>query len=347
MATFWDSLSPDQKRVFRSLAYRRIFAAGARLMEEGEQADHVAVILSGLTEIRVQEDGMERVVARRGPGELVGERAALHVSVRSATVVAIQSVEALVMPTERFVAFVSDHPGVLALMEHQIFRRLREGPIGSEGGEPRTARDLPASQGEGDPRQQRSPLRGQNCTVVHTDVAAFSAGIRNDKDRERIRQALWDMTRRALHPIWHECRCEDRGDGHLIIAYPDVPTEQVIERLLDVLPGELRRHNRTYGEPVRIQLRVAVDVGPVTEDEMGVSGMPIIRATRMLEGAAFRDAITGTRSVMGIIVSPFVHDNAIQNGRGSLDPANYATVPVQVKETDMTAWMQLIDGARQ
>ena len=186
-ANFWRSLHPDQQDAFMAMADRRAFAAGARLMQEGEQANHVVVILDGWTEIRVREHDGERVVARRGPGQLVGERAALQVSVRSATVVAIQPVDALVVHTEDFAAFVSDHPGVLDIVENQIFSRLRERPAAYEragygpdrgfdeatmaittrrsGNHARTAGPPP--------RQQR--LIGENCTILRTDVVAFSA----------------------------------------------------------------------------------------------------------------------------------------------------------------------------
>jgi hypothetical protein len=193
-----------------------------------------------------------------------------------------------------------------------------------------------------DSRPHRHLLRGQNCTVVHTDVPAFGEEQRNDGHREIIRRSISDMTRLALHPIWQECRCEDRGDGHLIVASPDIPTEQVLERLLNVLPAELRRHNDIHSKPVQIQLRISVDVGPIIEDAMGVSGNSIIRTTRMIDAPAFRQAIAETGSLLGIIVSPFVYDTAIKNGRGSVDPASYTEVHVKVKETSMSGWMQLI-----
>ena len=75
------------------------------------------VMLAGWTEICVRENAWERVVARRGPGHLVGERVALQISVRSATVVAIQRVDALVMRTEDFAAFISTYPAVLKIVE--------------------------------------------------------------------------------------------------------------------------------------------------------------------------------------------------------------------------------------
>ena len=288
VVNFWNSLSPEAQQAFRSMADKRVFAAGARLMQEGEQANHVAVILDGWTEIRVRKNSGERVVARRGPGQLIGERAALQISVRSATVVAIQPVDALVMHTEDFVTFVSEHPGVLDIVENQIFTRLKEDPAGSGHDQPHGVPSAPASSQAGpDPSDRRSYidgtrphrhlLSGENCTVLRTDVVAFGADERNDEDREIIRRAISDMMPRALGRAWDTCRCEDRGDGHLIVAPPSVPTEQVMERLLTVLSPDLRRHNRIYSEWIRIQLRVAVDVGPITESLKGVSGKSIIR----------------------------------------------------------------------
>ena len=139
MANFWDSLNPDQRRAFEAKANKRVFPSGARIMREGEQGNHVAVLLSGLTEIRVREDGAERVIAERGPGQLIGERAALEVSPRSATVVAIQTVVALVLRTEDFAAFISTYPAVLRIVENQIYYRLREGTARYDAGPIRPA----------------------------------------------------------------------------------------------------------------------------------------------------------------------------------------------------------------
>src|SRR5437588_315093 len=83
----------------RSAASPRTFAAGARLIAEGNQADYVIVILSGRTKISVEENGRERILAERGPGQLVGERAVLQISVRSANVTALDTVQALVVRT--------------------------------------------------------------------------------------------------------------------------------------------------------------------------------------------------------------------------------------------------------
>jgi class 3 adenylate cyclase len=343
VANFWSSLSPGERRAFRARADKRVFAAGARLMEEGEQANHVAVILEGCTEIRVRENGRERVVARRGPGQLLGERAALQVSVRSATVIATQPVDALVMHTEDFAAFISDNPGVLDLVESQIFSRMREWPAKWENQGTAAVTPGPGHPGRpAGPGPHREFLAGENCTILRTDVVAFSADKRNDEDRAIIRRATTDMTHLALGARRDVCWCEDRGDGHLIIAPPGIPTAEAITRLLTVLSRELKRHNRIYSEPIRVQLRLAVDVGPVIEDATGVSGRAIITASRMLDTPAFRQAITMDGAVLGLIVSRFVYESVIRQDGGFPEAAEYTEIPVEVKETRTSAWMRLI-----
>jgi len=331
---FWDCLNADQRRFFRAKAQNRVFAAGARLMQEGEEADHVAVILSGLTQIRVCEHGVERVVAERGPGQLIGERAALEVNVRSATVVALQTVVALVMRTSDFAAFISTNPAVLKIVEEQIYLRLREGPPGTS-----YDRDLGPGRLAAAPRPLE--LTGQNCTVVRTDVVRFNGDERDGEAQKIIRRETLAMTRLALGPVWDTCRWEDRGDGLLVIAAPDVPTVQVIERLVTALPARLKQHNRTYSASGRIQLRIAAEVGPIEDDEPGVCGPSINHVSRLVEAPVFKRAIDDQDALLGLIVSPFVYRAHICPGGSLLDPADFTEIPVQVKETDATGWIRL------
>src|SRR5690348_6536116 len=163
---FLDSLDQAERQGFVSVASERTFVRGARIMREGEPADYIIVILSGWVRIITPEDGGTRVIAERGPGQLVGERAAVRVSVRSATVIALGTVRALVMKTEDFASFIDAHPSVLDLVEKQIYDRLTEeraetgqaGPPGSLPAEPA----LPT----GAATLHRHLLAGENCTVL-------------------------------------------------------------------------------------------------------------------------------------------------------------------------------------
>jgi CRP-like cAMP-binding protein len=112
-ASFWESLSRREQHEFAVRAVERTLPAGARLMEEGDAADHVLVIREGRATILVRDqDGRERIVAERGPGELIGEHAIHQPGLRSATVLARTQVRAMVMKAEDFGEFLHTHPTV-------------------------------------------------------------------------------------------------------------------------------------------------------------------------------------------------------------------------------------------
>ncbi len=121
---FWSVLSPTERRAFESAARVQTFPVGTALMREGEQASEVIVILDGWTKVCLDDDGQERVIAERGPGDLVGERGTVPGNVRSATVLAVDTVRVLVMTTTDYATFVSEHPGVPDLVKKQIYDRL-------------------------------------------------------------------------------------------------------------------------------------------------------------------------------------------------------------------------------
>ena len=325
------------------LADERTFAAGARLMQEGETAEYVIVILDGRTRISTRgNNGIERVVAHRGPGQLVGERAALRVNVRSATVVTLDQVQALAMTTANFATFLTNHPDVLQLVEEQVYERLT-----TAAEENRTVEEARTAAGglevSAVMTAQLPHWAGQNCTTIFSDVVAFGSPSRSEEHRRIIRREVLEMTRASLRVIWDQCHHEDRGDGLLVVVPPSIPTVQILEYLLIALPIALKRHNRIYAEGAQIQLRVAVDVGPVTSDELGVSGQVIINAARLLEVPAFKESMDEQRAPLGMIVSDFVYQSAVSEAGSLTDAASYIEIDVQVKKTRLRAWTLLIE----
>lgn len=351
--SFWAALSAAQKEDFRMLADERTFAAGARLMREGETADYVIVILEGETEITVQgSSGVERVVAHRGPGQLVGERAALRVNVRSATVICLDQVKALAMTTADFAAFLTNHPNVLQVVEDQIYERLTENPqdlpVRPQSAPPeRTAAgyaEATLGQVDRDPAGHEPKWSGQNCTTIFSDLVAFGSPTRNEEHRRLIRREMYEMTRASLQAVWDQCHYEDRGDGLLVLVPPSVPAVKILEYLLLALPIALKRHNRIYAKGAQIQLKVALDVGPVTADKVGVSGQVIINAARLLEASAFKAAMSTGHASLGVVVSDFVYQSAVSQAGYVTDPSDYDQIEVGLKQARLRAWMNLIDS---
>ena len=327
---FWGALSVAEKDDFMARARQRTFARGTCLMREGETGDYVVVIQTGWVKICVDDRGQERIIAKRGPGELIGERAAFQRSTRSATVIALDTVRVLTMHTGDFAAFLGAHPAVLGIVESQVYSRIAEKPASDLGD------DVPAS--------GWSPA-GENCTVIVTDVVAYGAPNGSDTDRLHIRRALMNMTSAALKAIWSECVWEDRGDALLIVVPPAVPTRQVLEYLLVPLPIALRRHNAACGHGSRFQLRVALDVGAVTGDGMGVSGRVLNNAARLLDAPALKKAINASGAQLGMIVSDFVYQDTVRQAQHATDPHAWTKVQLRIKETSMRAWTHQDSGA--
>jgi class 3 adenylate cyclase len=349
---FYDFLTLAERQALISMAYEQKFVRGAPIMAEGEPADNVIVILHGWVQITVRVNGVERVIAERGPGELVGERGALQVNVRSANVIALEPVRVLVMRTKDFASFIEAHPRVLDFIQGQIYDSLtrepgRDAPLGSPVGLPPQPAGFHPQPDRRPPAEERRRrlLAGENCTVLLTDVVGFGALERTDEDRLIIRRSMQKMLRVSMGGVWDECISEDRGDGLLVVVPPHITTAHVIAPLHRELPGELRQHNRTYSESARIRLRVAINVGPVVSDGVGMSGEAIIRTARLIDAPAFKGAMKTSGATLGIIASEFVYETAIRHAAGSIEANGYKPVDVNVKESNIPGWMRLIDLA--
>ncbi len=110
-----------------SRGVRRPFRRGSFIMTEGEASDHVVVLLAGRAKVSsYTADGKEVVLAVRGPGELLGDFSALDGAPRSATVSALEPIEALIIASERFRDFLEDHARLAVLLLQTWSRRVRD-----------------------------------------------------------------------------------------------------------------------------------------------------------------------------------------------------------------------------
>jgi CRP-like cAMP-binding protein len=106
---------------------RRRYRRGATVFHEGGGSDAIVVVLSGRVKVStVTPEGKEVVLAFRGPGDLLGELSAIDREARSATVGALEAVDAAVVAATDFRAFLSAHPRVAILLLEMLARRLRD-----------------------------------------------------------------------------------------------------------------------------------------------------------------------------------------------------------------------------
>lgn len=327
--TFWQSLTTAEQEALEACARRKTYPRGAVLCRQAEPAEFVFIINSGRTGIYAGPPGERRPIAIRNPGDIIGERAAFEVRSRSATVLAIEEVQALVISTADFAIFLEHHPRVVEVLERRVYDRLTE-----------DRRSL-----LGEELAESGPWSGHNCSIFLVDITAFGRRDRNDDDRRTIRNAMYTILQEACQNSnvpWLACHREDRGDGALIIVPPSTPTRSVVDPLLARLAAALKHYNRQAVPATRIQLRIALHVGPIVSEPEGVSGEAIILASRIIEAAILKKELARTGAHLGVIVSEFVYDSVIKHAPGYVDPNQYRQLRFRVKESNLAAWMYLV-----
>jgi CRP-like cAMP-binding protein/tetratricopeptide (TPR) repeat protein len=425
--SFWNALADPEREALAAAGVEEVFRAGAVLCRAGEDTSQVMIIDSGWVKVSVREGGTEKILAVRGQGDVVGERAALTTRVRSATVTALDEVSAMVVPAERFAEFLRGHPRAADVLERQVTERREEDrarlfpgePAGAErrlawllldlaqrrGGYQHTAAamfTLPMSQQEladwtgtsadaigrflrswrdrgiiargersrrltvidldglaalcdvapPDTRAGRAPNGSRdgaaeapqwqrdwreplNCSIVFTDVAGFSDPARNDSDRGIIRAAMYEILRSCFGAAgvpWAACYREDRGDGAVIVVPPTISTYRLVDPLMAELADRLRQYNRRASEVVRIQLRVALHVGPVGRDAEGLTGQAVIEAARIVDAPVIKARLAAEQADLIFAASDYVYDHVVRSCAGRVDPAAFEHLECQVKE---------------
>lgn len=105
----------------------RRYRRGATLLTEGSVSSLVVVLQSGRVKVSsVTDRGDEVLLAVRSRGDLLGEFSALDGEPCSATVTALDPVEALVVGAAEFRAFLEAHPAVALQLLEMLTRRLRD-----------------------------------------------------------------------------------------------------------------------------------------------------------------------------------------------------------------------------
>ncbi|MCP2343158.1 cyclic nucleotide-binding domain-containing protein [Actinomadura rupiterrae] len=336
---FWRALTPHEREAFAASAEPVAFGGGHRLWREHDLASHVLVIQQGWVRVSVTHQGQARVLAIRGPGDIVGERAMLLLRQRSATVVALDTVLALRMSARRFGEFLARHSRVVNVVEAELRQRLVE--------EPHLTAD-PAIPAPPSAPARAAGAASQMSSIVFADIVGFSAE-RTDAQRRRSRADMYQMLCRAMDQAqlpWEACYREDRGDGALIIVPPQFAPSAVLEGITVHLRQALHHHNLTPTDGPRLRLRVAVHVGPVILDDTGAAGASIVYTARMMELAELRSQMAHTDTDLGFITSSFVFDNVIADRTGSrLDPRDFAPARARSKGTDVTGWIHTAEPA--
>lgn len=167
-----------------------------------------------------------------------------------------------------------------------------------------------------------------HTTLAAVDMSSFGAPCRDDLAQLHARHHMYGLLVESFEMTrlpWRACHREDRGDGVLIVAPPEVPAGDFLDPLAHHLTAVLRRHNRLAGDAARLRLRLAVHIGLVHRDAHGVAGQALVHVFRLLEAPAFKRAFADADAQLGLIVSDQLYAQACAAG-GLIDPAAYSSV---------------------
>jgi CRP/FNR family cyclic AMP-dependent transcriptional regulator len=124
---FLRQLGSDDAEALMQRVRRRSVRRAQLILTAGAAGDDVVLVLEGHVKlVAYGADRREVVLAIRGPGELIGEMAALAGQRRTATVIAVDDVEVGFLHAEELKSFLAEHPAVALVLIRMLVRRLSE-----------------------------------------------------------------------------------------------------------------------------------------------------------------------------------------------------------------------------
>ena len=120
-------LTPDEQADLKKRGRARNYRRNMSVFNEGDTTGRVVVITKGRVKASYfTEDGKEALLAIREPGDLLGEFSALDGEPHSASAIALESVDALVLSADDFRSFLTENPRVSLHLLESLTRRLRD-----------------------------------------------------------------------------------------------------------------------------------------------------------------------------------------------------------------------------
>lgn len=120
------SLNKKQLGQLASWLVKREFGAGQTIVEQGKGGEGFFIIVSGKAEAtRTRADGTKIVVNQFGATDFFGELALLDDGIRTATVVATEKVDCLVLVRWDFLAKLETNADMAVKILQELARRFR------------------------------------------------------------------------------------------------------------------------------------------------------------------------------------------------------------------------------
>jgi CRP/FNR family transcriptional regulator, cyclic AMP receptor protein len=189
--SFLATLSEDDRDALRSAGRQRHYRRSSWIFREGDRGDFVLLVLEGRVKLAVTTTGGgTSILSIRGPGELVGELAAIDAGPRLAGAVALDNLVARAMTSDEFRALATQHPSLMLALLRMLTTRLRESDrrrieFGTSDASSRLAKLLvDLASDEPDPREAKVHLSQEEIAamigVSRESTARALAGLRRE-----------------------------------------------------------------------------------------------------------------------------------------------------------------------
>ena len=120
-------LPEDQIAALTTVVSRKSFERGATIIAAGDVTDALYVVISGRLKVIIGDKaGRQVILAMLSPGEYFGEMVPIADSTRSASVIAVEPGELLVLSKKEFRKYLSDNFEMAMTMLRCAIQRLRE-----------------------------------------------------------------------------------------------------------------------------------------------------------------------------------------------------------------------------
>jgi CRP-like cAMP-binding protein len=124
---FLQQLGADDAEELVRRCRRRSVARSETIFHAGAAGDGAIVLLKGRVKlIALGAEQRDVVLAIRGPGELIGEMAALGARRRTASVIAVDDVEVGYLRSDELRTFLAEYPSAALVLIRMLVKRLAE-----------------------------------------------------------------------------------------------------------------------------------------------------------------------------------------------------------------------------
>lgn len=125
-ASLFAELPPADLKRLSDIAQESVFEDGEVIASEGDAGDEMFIIISGRVSVQAGQGDASRVLAERGPGDVVGEMSIISQQPRMAGLIAAGDVRLLTIEHKQFEGILRERPETRLAVLRVLCERLKE-----------------------------------------------------------------------------------------------------------------------------------------------------------------------------------------------------------------------------